>query len=197
MFFLCICGPYVFDTMIDDYVTLSIRDPTFNNLNLASTSSTEHTATSPCGAEPFFQILLDMWSHQCTVLQFKSVWHGAACQVGPQVYITEHLESDCWWLCRSFAANPFVVLPLDSTKHRAMGCRCSSLLHELHDVLWLRSCGWRSITMKPRHRALHLLGFHVRRHLLSEASLASNPAMTSCYVNEDFFRGIALLSRRV
>ena len=57
--------------------------------------------------------------------------------------------------------------------------------------------GIRAFIMKPKHRALHLLGFHVRRHLLSEASLVSNPAMTSCYVKEDFFRGIALLSRRV
>lgn len=36
VFFLGICGPYVFETSIDDYVTTRILDPTYN-LKLAST----------------------------------------------------------------------------------------------------------------------------------------------------------------
>ena len=48
--------------------------------------------------------------------------------------------------------------------------------------------------MKPNHQALHHLAFHVRKQVLSGASLVSNPTMTSCDINEEFLGHMARLS---
>ena len=75
---------------------------------------------------------------------------------------------------------------------------CMTLLRG-YTVLGRRciTMGIRAFIMKPKHHALHHLAFHIRKQLLSEASLVSNPTMTSCDSNEDFLGRISRLSRRV
>ena len=189
-----------------EYVTLRIRDPTYNNLKLASTSSTEHTATSLCGAKPLSKsfwtcdlisapycsskasdsVLLVKWLHRFISLNILNPIVDGYAEILRQMHL--------WCYPRT----------QQNIEPWAVDAWMLAILHELHDVLWLRSCGRRSITMgirafimKPKHRALHHSGFHVRIHFSSEASLVSNPAVASCYVNEGLFGRIALLSRRV
>ena len=72
---------------------------------------------------------------------------------------------------------------------------CMTLLRG-EAVLGRRSIkmGIKAFIMKPNLEALHHLAFHVRKQILSGASLVSNPTMTSCDINGEFLGHIARLS---
>ena len=186
-----------------DYVTLRIRDPTYNNLKLASTSSTEHTTTSLCGAKPFSKsfwtcdlisapycsskasdsVLLVKWLHRCISLNILNPIVDGYAEILRQMHL--------WCYPRTQQnIEPWAVdaCYLTWTTWRLV---VTQLWKEVHYH------GDQGFHHEAQARALHHSAFHVRIHFSSEASLVSNPAVASCYVNEGFFGRIALLSRRV